>query len=190
MSPLPPLPGTTDLIRRLHGGDPGALDELYDQLSRPVYSLLLRMVQEPALAEDLTQETFLRVWHRVRQFDPDRGAVTTWVLAVARNQARDYLRAAARSARQRTLSLSDAKPSVRAARLCVSRFNRTPRPALGGVWARLSAPQQRLLQLAFYEGLSYPEIAVRLGHPLGTVKSRVRAALQTLRRELRDHKGH
>ena len=83
-----------DLARRLQARDAGAMRELYDRYGRLVYSLILRMVRNSAAAEDLVQETFLRVWNRMQAFDQERGALGPWVLTVARNRAIDYLRSA------------------------------------------------------------------------------------------------
>src|SRR5437868_584886 len=81
-----------DLARRLKARDAGAMRELYDRYGRLVYSLILRMVRNSGVAEDLVQETFLRVWNRMQAFDQERGALGPWVLAIARNRAIDYLR--------------------------------------------------------------------------------------------------
>src|SRR5689334_420569 len=83
-----------DLVERLQRRDPEALGELYDRYGRLVYSLILRVVRDGGTAEDLVQETFLRVWNRVRAFDSEKGAIGPWLLAVARNRAIDYIRSA------------------------------------------------------------------------------------------------
>src|SRR6476469_5915419 len=84
----------TDLILRLQRRDPQALAELYDRYGRLAYSLILRVVRDAGIAEDLVQETFLRVWNRVHGFDAEKGAIGPWLLAVARNRAIDYLSSA------------------------------------------------------------------------------------------------
>ena len=81
-----------ELLVRLQRRDPQALAELYDRYGQLVFRLILRMVRDNGIAEDLVQETFLRVWNRIGGFDSDRGAVGPWLLAVARNRAIDYLR--------------------------------------------------------------------------------------------------
>src|SRR5215472_12621970 len=86
--------GDAELVERLQRRDAQALAELYDRYGRLVYSLILRVVRDGALAEDLVQETFLRVWNRAQGFDAQRGALGPWLLAVARNRAIDYLRSA------------------------------------------------------------------------------------------------
>src|SRR5579871_5310720 len=88
-----------DLAKRLQRREAGALGELYDRYGRLAYSLIYRVVRDAGIAEDLVQETFLRVWNRVEGFDGDRGALGGWLLAVARNRAIDYLRSSAGRAR-------------------------------------------------------------------------------------------
>src|SRR5580704_11951207 len=84
-----------DLVQRLQRRDPRAMAELYDRYGRLVYALIVRVVRDGAIAEDLVQETFLRVWNRVQGFDAEKGALGPWLLAVARNRAIDYLRSSA-----------------------------------------------------------------------------------------------
>src|ERR1700738_3511129 len=88
-----------DLVGRLRRRDPHALAELYDRYGRLVYSLILRVVRDTGIAEDLVQETFLRVWNRVAGFDAQKGSIGPWLLAVARNRAIDYLRSTTGRAR-------------------------------------------------------------------------------------------
>ena len=91
----PGAPGDAELVVRLQRRDPQALAELYDRFGRVAYSLILRVVRDAATAEDLVQETFLRVWNRIHSLDAERGAIGPWLLAVARNRAIDYLRSTA-----------------------------------------------------------------------------------------------
>ena len=84
----------TNLVARMQRRDPNALAELYDRYGRVVYSLILRVVRDVGIAEDLVQESFLRVWNRVHGFDAQKGSIGPWLLAVARNRAIDYLRSA------------------------------------------------------------------------------------------------
>ena len=85
---------TTELAERLKRRDPQAMADLYDRYGRVAHSLILRIVHDAEIAEDLVQETFLRVWTRVQAFDSERGALGPWLLAVARNRAIDYIRSA------------------------------------------------------------------------------------------------
>src|ERR1700733_4250069 len=85
----------TNLVARMQRRDPQALAELYDRYGRVVFSLILRVVRDAGTAEDLVQETFLRVWNRVQGFDAEKGCIGPWLLAVARNRAINYLRSVA-----------------------------------------------------------------------------------------------
>src|SRR5579863_2648144 len=175
--------GDRELAERLQRRDPQALVELYDRYSRVAYALILRVVNDPGAAEDLVQETFLRVWNRVHGFDPAKGAIGPWLLAVARHRAIDYLRSSA--GRERF----------------AVEFNETDHPALfcdmeqgiltsdearrvTAAMTKLSVNQRQVIELAYFEGLSQTEMAERMGQPLGTVKTWVRTALKNLREDL------
>src|SRR5271167_861764 len=93
--------GDPELVQRLQRRDPQALAELYDRYGRIVFSLILRVVRDVGIAEDLVQETFLRVWNRVQGFEAGKGSIGPWLLAVARNRAIDYLRSS--SGRERNV---------------------------------------------------------------------------------------
>jgi RNA polymerase sigma-70 factor (ECF subfamily) len=172
-----------DLVDRLQHRDPQALAQLYDRYGRVTYSLILRVVRDTGVAEDLVQETFLRVWNRVQGFDAEKGSIGPWLLAVARNRAIDYLRSATGRQRnalefeenehpalytdmERDLLLADKARLVKAA------------------MQKLSPNQRQAIELAYFEGLSQTEMAERMGQPLGTVKTWVRTALKNLRDEL------
>src|SRR3954449_5263727 len=86
------FPDDADVVRRLKSRDPDVIGELYDRYGRIAYTLILRVVHDRAVAEDLVQESFLRVWNRAQAFDAERGALGPWILTVARNQALDYIR--------------------------------------------------------------------------------------------------
>ncbi len=175
--------GDGDLARRLQKRDPQALGELYDKYGRLAFALIYRIVRDTATAEDLVQETFLRVWNRSQGFDADRGALGGWLLAVARNRAIDYLRSAGGKMRNALELEETAHPSLYLdleKEVLNSDKARTLRQAM----EKLSANQRQTIELAYFEGLSQTEIADRMGQPLGTVKTWVRAALKRLRDEL------
>lgn len=174
--------GDAELVVRLQRRDPQALAELYDRYGRLVYSLIVRVVRDGALAEDLVQETFLRVWNRAQGFDAQRGAIGPWLLAVARNRAIDYLRSA--SGRERNaLELEEVDhPSLYTDMerdILASDKARVIRAAL----EKLAPNQREVIELAYFEGLTQTEMAERMGQPLGTVKTWVRTALKNLREE-------
>ena len=172
------------LARRLQAREAGAMRELYDRYGRLIYSLIQRMVRNSAAAEDLVQETFLRIWNRIPAFDQDRGALGPWVMAVARNRAIDYLRSADGRISAGSLDLDrlehpgqfcdfeDRALSLDRARLLRDAFE------------KLTPNQKTVIELAYYEGLSQSEMAERMQQPLGTVKTWVRSALKILREQL------
>lgn len=162
------------MLRRLAEGDPAALAELYDAHASLAYGIALRIVREPGDAEDVVQEAFLQAWRQAHRYDPARGSPQAWLSAIVRTRALDRLRR--RAARRPPAEAAPAAPrdaSDPDAVLAV-------RTALQA----LSADQRRALELAYYEDLSQSEIAARLGVPLGTVKTRIRAAMIRLREAL------
>jgi RNA polymerase sigma-70 factor (ECF subfamily) len=172
-----------DLIGRLQRRDPQALAELYDRYGRLAYSLILRVVRDTGVAEDLVQETFLRVWNRVQGFDAEKGSIGPWLLAVARNRAIDYLRSTTGRARNSLELDATDHPGLyndMEKDLLVSDKARRIKAAL----LKLSPNQREVIELAYFEGLSQTEMAARMGQPLGTVKTWVRTALKNLRDEL------
>jgi RNA polymerase sigma-70 factor (ECF subfamily) len=174
--------GDVELVERLQRRDPQALAELYDRYGRLAYSLIVRVVRDGALAEDLVQETFLRVWNRAQGFDAQRGALGAWLLAVARNRAIDYLRSAGgreRNALELEVVDHPALYTDMERDILASDKARMIRAAL----EKLTPNQREVIELAYFEGLTQTEMAERMGQPLGTVKTWVRTALKNLREE-------
>src|SRR3954466_6627449 len=172
-----------ELVARLQRRDPHALAELYDRYGRPTYSLILRVVRDAGTAEDLVQETFLRVWNRVHGFDAHRGSIGPWLLAVARNRAIDYLR----SAGGRERNAVEFEETVHPALYCDMEkdlLSADKARKVKSAMEKLSPNQRQVIELAYFEGLSQTEMAERMGQPLGTVKTWVRAALKNLRDDL------
>ncbi|MFN3324368.1 MAG: sigma-70 family RNA polymerase sigma factor [Bryobacteraceae bacterium] len=177
-------PDESGLLMRLRSRDPAAASELYDRYSKSVFSLILRIVRNHEAAEDLLQETYLRIWNRAHFLDPDRGSVGAWLLTVARNLAIDYLRSSGgRLWRSETSIEALEEPfffvDFGDDLMEIERAQRV-RAAL----EKLSGNQRDVIELAYFEGLSQSEMAERLGQPLGTIKTWVRSALRTLREEL------
>lgn len=172
-----------DLIRRLRQRDPDVLGELYDRYGRIAYTVILRIVRDQAVAEDLVQESFLRVWTRAQAFDSERGALGAWIITVARNQALDYIRSVQGRVWSGMVSADHDHPGV---------FRDWEGDLLEGVQLqqvrtaleKLTDNQKIVIELAYFEGLSHSEMAERIQQPLGTVKTWIRSALKTLREEL------
>jgi len=172
-----------DLVARLQRRDPEALGALYDRYGRLAYSLILRVVRDAGIAEDLVQETFLRVWNRVNGFDAEKGSIGPWLLAVARNRAIDYLRSSSGRERNAYEFEESDRPALYTDMerdLLISDNARRVKEAM----RKLPANHRQALELAYFEGLSQTEMAERMGQPLGTVKTWVRAALKHLRDDL------
>ena len=189
MIPLPLLlalemaDSDADLVRRLQKRDPHAMADLYDRYGRLVYALILRIVRDGGIAEDLVQETFLRVWNRVQAFDAARGGLGAWMLAVARNRAIDYLRSAAGRTRS-TLEVTETEFPALFSDMERDLLNSDRVRRVRVALEKLTENQRAVIELAYFEGLSQSEMAERMRQPLGTVKTWVRSALKNLRDEL------
>lgn len=184
--PLAAVMGGDDrsLVRRLKQREERAVAELYDRYGRVVYSLICRIVRNPGTAEDLTQETFLRIWNRAHVLDETQDSLGPWVLTVARHRAIDYMRSLEQRVAGKATSLegSDHPAALRSAEGEVIRAEQAER--LRAAFHRLPERQRQVIELAYFEGLSQTEMAERLQQPLGTVKTWVRSALRTLRQEM------
>ena len=175
--------GDGELMIRLQRRDPQALAELYDRYGQMVFRLILRMVRDNGAAEDLVQETFLRVWNRVGGFDSDRGAVGPWLLAVARNRAIDYLRSKGHRT-ESTIDLNETEHPALFADLPTDVFHFDLVRQVKRALEQLDSQAREAIELAYFEGMSQSEIAARMGQPLGTVKTWMRRALQQMRKAL------
>ena len=172
------------LVERVKRHEPQAMADMYDRYGRVTYSLILRIVRNTGAAEDLVQETFLRVWNRVHAFDAKRGALGAWILAVARNRAIDYVRSVEGRMTQSASEFDElenpgAFADFKQNLLSIDRV-RLVRDALN----KLNPNQREVIEMAYYEGLSQSEMAERMKQPLGTVKTWARSALKLLRDQL------
>lgn len=174
-----------DLIGRIRDADVTALAELYDAHATRVYSLACRILRNDADAEDVVQEAFLQVWRQAAKFDLARGAVAGWLLTITRSRAIDRLRLrngrAQREERCETLEELFSAPAATADQMLIwEESGRVARRSVAAV-----PPAQRVaLELAYFEGLTHTEIADVLCQPLGTVKTRIRVAMQRILAEL------
>jgi RNA polymerase sigma-70 factor (ECF subfamily) len=173
-----------DLAKRLKDRDQRAMSDLYDRYGRLAYSLIYRVVRNSAAAEDLVQETFLRVWNRVQSFDQTRGALGPWVLTVARNRAIDYLRSVDGKMSAGALELDRIETPVLFSSFADGALSLDRARILKTAFEKLTPTQKQVIELAYYEGLSQTEMAERMQQPLGTVKTWVRSALKAMRDEI------
>jgi len=172
------------LIQRLKRRDPQALAELYDLYGRMAYALILRMVRDKSIAEDLVQEAFLRVWNRVHSIDGEKGSVGPWLLAIARNRAIDYLRSSEGRDRNVAVELDETDHASLYHEMEAGILHSDQVRRVKAAMDKLEPNHRTVMELAYFEGLSQSEMSAKMGQPLGTIKTWVRAALQSLRDEL------
>jgi RNA polymerase sigma-70 factor (ECF subfamily) len=170
------------LLRRLAEGDSQAIGILYDRYASVLFPLALRIVRDPAEAEDIVHDAFMVVGDRARQYAPERGSVGAWLVALVRNLSID--RARRRERRGRLGRQILAHESVKVANPEELTAEAALRNRVRRALQSLPDVQRTTLEIAFFEGLSYPEISLREGVPLGTIKSRVARALMSLREAL------
>jgi RNA polymerase sigma-70 factor (ECF subfamily) len=169
-----------DLVSRVAQGDERAFLALYDRHASHVYALALRILRDTMLAEETTQDTFLKLWSRSRQYLAERGSLVVWLLTIARRTALDRLRLEARRpALSDGTDPDDAWQDIPDAGT-FSEENRWR--SMHFTVQSLPNDQRQVIELAYYQGLSQSEIAEMLGWPLGTVKTRLRAGMDHLRR--------
>jgi len=166
------------LLDQVRARDQKSMTDLFDRYGSLVYSVALRVLKDSGQAEDVMQDVFFQLWENPRAFVPSRGSLGAWLLVVARNRAIDTLR------RRRPSDPVDevvlpAKTNLASEAECSVMMERV-RVVMDG----LPSDQQRSLQLAFFEGLTHSEIAAQTGDPLGTVKTRIRSALISVRKAI------
>jgi RNA polymerase sigma-70 factor (ECF subfamily) len=173
------------LIRRMCDADETALGALYDRWVRSLYSLVFHLLKDADEAEDVVEETFWQAWRKASSYEPSRGAVSTWLLTIGRRRALDRLRARGRRREESMTQLGAladvASPVPDPSQMTEGSERRSHvQAALRG----LPDEQREVLELGYFEGLSQTEIAELTGQPLGTVKTRMRLAMQKLREPL------
>ena len=169
-------PDEAALIGRIHAGDETAMADLYDRYSGIVYGVALRVLGDTTAAEDVLQEVFLQLWRNPQAFDADRGRLPAWLAVIARNRAIDHLRKRPPEDDIEDLAVSTGVnlENTTAQRLAMEKVR--------GVLAQIPAEQRRLLEMAFFEGMTHSEIAAKTGEALGTIKTRIRTGLLALRK--------
>jgi RNA polymerase sigma-70 factor (ECF subfamily) len=169
-----------DVLHRVALGDEAAFERLFHRVAGQVLGIVRRVVRDPAQSEEVAQEVLVEVWRTATRFDPERGSATTWVLTMAHRRAVDRVRSAqAASDREDRAGRRDQeRPFDEVAEQVTDRLeHEAVRRCLGG----LTELQREAVQLAFYGGNTYREVAELLGSPLGTIKTRLRDGLIRLR---------
>jgi RNA polymerase sigma-70 factor, ECF subfamily len=167
----------TDLIRRMAGGDRDAFARFYDAYAPLAYGVLRRMLG-PEEAAEVLQDVFWELWRRADEFDARRGSPEAWVVVRARSRGIDRLRSARRREEMSASPLTDVATDEAAPNPGVVV---EVRETVQGALAALPEGQRRVIELAYFAGLTQSEIAARLGQPLGTVKTRIRLGMDRLR---------
>ena len=172
-----------DLLARITKRERAAFEELYTRYSNILYATAMKFLKEDADAQDVVQDVFIQIWDKAKLYDPAKGKPLTWALTMTRNRSIDRIRAIQRRTRLRDdfekETVADESAGIREALSGVDASERTQilRDAVG----RLSPEQRKVIDLAFFGGLTQSEIADRLGEPLGTVKARARRGLMKLK---------
>ena len=168
------------LLGEIARGDRDAFARFYDLHASLVHTFALRILRERGEAEEAVQDVFLQVWRQAATYSTDRGSPEAWLITMTRSRGIDKLR----SRRRRDEMVRTAETAERLPEPVALESATGPaeaRATLGGVLADLPTAQRRVLELAYFDGLTQSEIAARLGEPLGTVKTRMRSGLERLR---------
>jgi len=168
------------LIDRIRNHDELALADLYDKYGAHVYGTALHILRNQVLAEEATQDTFMKLWKQSARWDPDRGQLKTWLMTIARYTAIDRLRAEKRESPWTAIGLDDMLNLVGQSNV-IDDSIWYDKKHVEGLLQHLSQEQREAINLAFLNGMSHTEIASKLKLPLGTIKTRIRDGLQMLK---------
>jgi RNA polymerase sigma-70 factor (ECF subfamily) len=166
------------LVTAIRSGDQGAMAALYDRYSSIVYSVALRVLQDTGAAEDVLQEIFMQLWRNPGAFDANRGNMAAWLAVISRHRAIDALRR-----RRPENNIEDLVVSIEPD-LAGNADRMRTMDKVRGALETMPSTQRSALEMAYFEGLTHVEIADKTGEPLGTIKTRIRAGLLSLRKVL------
>jgi RNA polymerase sigma-70 factor (ECF subfamily) len=176
------------LLHLIARSQENALSELYDRYSRLIYSVALNTLSDSGRAEEVTLDVFERVWEKARTYSAEQGRVVTWLTSIARHRSIDLYRQYKSHHEDLQVTWQEAEmvdlPADQNVEWEVDLGERTQR--IRRAVALLPKEQKQAVGMAFFQGLSHPEIADALGEPLGTVKTRIRLGMQKLRTILQD----
>jgi RNA polymerase sigma-70 factor (ECF subfamily) len=171
-------PSDQECLRRLATGDAEVLGLLYDRYGRLVYAVALRITGDTGSAEEITQDVFLRLWQYADRYSAERGSPSSWLVTIAQRRAIDELRSRRGTSRRREVAMPESPPfddGLDQSTLVQMRVD------INEALADLPPAQREAIEMAYFGGLSSPEIARRTGQPLGTITTRLRAGLEKLR---------
>jgi RNA polymerase sigma-70 factor, ECF subfamily len=173
-----------DLMLLVERRNADAFATVYDRHGGAAFSLAYRMIGDRSRAEDITQEAFLSLWRSGARYDRARGSVRTWLLGIVRNRAIDVLRREVSQAPKLSFDEQIAEPRVPGGETDLEALRRDAARQVRGALKLLPGDQMRVIELAFFGGLTHSEIAEALGMPLGTVKGRMRLGMEKIRAQL------
>ena len=173
------------LIKRVADGDQSALTLLYDSTSRLVFGLVLRVVTDRATAEEVLLDVYTQVWRQASSYDSKRGAPLAWMMTIARTRGIDRLRSGKHEHQYKESLDAIGEVTATTASPEADTVSSERRQLVRTALDSLSVEQREVIELAYYSGLSHSEIALQLGQPLGTVKTRTRLGMMKLRDMLR-----
>jgi RNA polymerase sigma-70 factor (ECF subfamily) len=177
-----------EMIARIGSRDQSAFSAMYDRLSGPLYSLAVKMLGDPAEAQEALQDVFLQIWSRAASYDPEQSSVFSWAVLLTRSRVIDRLRARGRRSRVVVASTEETPTEAADASTVESTADTVEKHdeamRVRDVLNNLPFEQREAIELAFFEDLSHHDIAARLEQPLGTVKARIRRGLLKLRERL------
>ncbi|MBI5386904.1 MAG: sigma-70 family RNA polymerase sigma factor [Verrucomicrobia bacterium] len=182
---LLPSDADAELLRAVARGDEAALSQLYDRLARILLSVAVRILRDPAAAEDVLQDVFVLIWEKAATYDPRLGKPLTWAVTLTRNKSVDRLRAAQRAGRFVEAATAEMEgDGVVAPAAGEELLSEETASLVRSALMQLPAEQRQAIELAFFGGLTQTEIAAVLRAPLGTVKARIRRGLVQMREAL------
>lgn len=173
-------PSMEALVSQVAQGDEAAFAHLYDHLAPRVFGLVRHLLRDEAQSEEVTQEIFVEAWQHAARFDPQRASAATWLLTIAHRRAVDRIRAS-QASRQRDLKVGIQEFQESYDDVEDSAILHDESERMTDAMKQLSDPQRQAIQLAYFGGLTYGEVADRLQLPLGTVKTRIRDGMKKLR---------
>ncbi|MFY9647313.1 MAG: sigma-70 family RNA polymerase sigma factor [Terriglobales bacterium] len=172
------IPSDLALVAAIRSADQSAMAALYDRYSSIVYAVTLRVLQDTAAAEDVLQDIFMQLWRNPGAFDASRGSMAAWLAVIARHRAIDALRR-----RRPENDIEETIVSVEPD-LASDADRSRAMEKVRGLLQTMPQPQRSALEMAYFEGLTHVEIAEKTGEPLGTIKTRIRNGLLSLRKVL------
>ncbi len=175
-----------ELIQRVGRGDQDAFAQLYDATAPLVHGVVLKVVRDPSQTEEVVQEVFVELWRIAPRFDPGKGSVASWVATIAHRRAVDRVRSEQASRNRVERELSRAEPATDVVSETVVEVDHTDfeRRRVRRALERLTEMQRQAVELAYFGGYTYREVAVLLDVPEGTIKTRIRDGMIRLRDEL------